>query len=275
MTMKKFIFSWANWYVSISTLCIGITTASMKYPVSDPPDGFFDKLARTFQKYAFLLLVILVVTSIIAQILKWLVGNPNLLEALEGLAEEYRAYIFDGKYAKDEDRYKHKVTIFEHRKCVYDPVAWLKRWWKSGSFRGPWSGLVVPVARSGHANKSTDVIFSAHEDETKAEGVAGLTFSQGVIITRLNLPDINANHGVKSDYVTQSLSPEWLVEKRLRDKKELPLALIGIPIFSSSGAKWGVMVIDSIHEDGIKAPDRYLIKMWQKSVQMLLKSHDL
>jgi len=274
MKIKLFIYKSAVWYMMFATFCISALSYLNSWNPSNQQASDINQLLLLIKNHCFSFIAFFFISSSIAGVLKQWVGNPNLLKAMEGMLDEYSSYMFDGKYAYDLDRYKHKVTLFQYQKWIR-PDKWLMTMWKRWELLWPWTGWVQPIARSGHTNKNTNVYFIAHDNENYSEGVAGITFSKGALIDKLGLSDINTDRRLKLKYAQESFTPNWMVDNRIQKNLSLPLALLGVPIFSSTSEKWGVMVVDSIHADGFEVPKHDVLKTWQKSFQMLLKSHDL
>jgi hypothetical protein len=87
------------------------------------------------------------------------------------------------------------------------------------------------------------VCFWAPDNGDQAEGIAGQTLAQDVILQVEDLPDVSGMNVKEADlrsYAERTfVNVEWL-----RSEKSTARALIGIPV-KVKGEPWGVIVVDS------------------------------
>lgn len=127
----------------------------------------------------------------------WLWGrlrHPAVSDATNAILDEFQEALFaktGGDYAH------HRVTLFKR-------VSWRATFAKdnAGRLRWPWSGWLVPVARSGHGTRQTGVRFLCPDDTDHAQGVAGRAWASfrvedarsnpwGVLVVDSRLPGLN------------------------------------------------------------------------------------
>ena len=178
-----------------------------------------------------------------------LIGPPWVWAAIHAIFDEVRERAF--RYKEGEPVHHHRVTLFEHVHFWRIWRLWLCLWqWKVGRF--PWSGWLIPSARSGHTTKSCSTRFLAPDDADRAEGVVGQAWATNSQILVDKLPEVSESSSstVIAEYATRTfVTPDW-VKDRLG--KPLPRSLCGVPI-EVEGRIWGVLVLDSRAEDGIKS----------------------
>jgi hypothetical protein len=151
--------------------------------------------------------------------------------------DEYRREFFDKQPGIDgQPRHFHRITLYRY--------AW--HW----CFRGlPWSGWLVPVARSGHTSRSGLPTFKAPINKPDdAEGIAGQAWVNWGTVTLSDLPDMHENTP-SDESVAEYARQAWVSEKWLRRRigtsgRSNARSFLGIPV-DVKGKKWGVLVVDS------------------------------
>jgi len=120
--------------------------------------------------------------------------------------------------------------------------------WGRGRFI--FAGWLIPVARSGHANKRCSSVFLAPDDIDYAEGIAGQTWAVGksgnLVLPVQNLPKLTEDtQQVDREAYAQAtnVSVKW-VDWRIRKNKACAQSYAGRPI-EVNNELWGVLVIDS------------------------------
>ena len=182
---------------------------------------------------------------------KWLaysVGPPWIWKAIQAVFNEFGERAFNRK--DDDPVHYHRVTLFQYVQLWKLGRLWLYPWrWQAG--RLPWSGWLVPVARSGHTTKRCNAVFLAPDDADRAEGVAGQVWATNsqILVEELPALDSSSSDEVIADYATRTFVPEEWVRARLT--KPLPRSLCGVPI-EVDGRIWGVLVLDSRVPKAIK-----------------------
>lgn len=168
-----------------------------------------------------------------------------LLKLVKSLLSDYCDEIFSGQAgAKD----CHRVTLFAYRKFAF----WGTRPWTRR--RHPWSGWLVPVARSGHATQKVRARFLAPDRASDAEGIAGKAWRHRSMATVTGLPELSsasAPDDIKT-YCERTLISEKWATTRLVDGETLPRALRAAPV-EVSNHLWGVVVLDSIDPNAFDA----------------------
>ena len=170
-------------------------------------------------------------------------GNPVALEGIDVILDELRDSLFS---KEDGLEAAHKVTLFQHKKCRLT-IARDKD--GGGKIVGwPWSGWLVPVARSGNMNQRSKVRFLAPGNSMLAQGVAGQAWASGKKKAYVDdLPTLTP--GASDDEIEEyareyaekcSLPPSW-VKKHRTDAR----SILGIGIPDQGGNVWGVLVFDS------------------------------
>jgi len=192
------------------------------------------------------------------------IGAPWVQITLRDLIEEFRKQVFARETQSDPAHY-HRVTLFR-RVGLTSVIFWFvppgfrlppffqRRFWNRDPLRGPGSGWLVPVARSGHATKQNISVFLAPDDADNAEGVAGEVWARNRALHKRGLPDFSGQPNEESiqEYAHGTFIPVQWVKERVEQKKPLPRSLYGMPI-EIKGKLWGVLVLDSRNPNGIKA----------------------
>jgi hypothetical protein len=197
---------------------------------------------------------------------KAMIGPPWVWKAIQQALERYHEIIFGSDMAKD--RYEttrpkdsYRITLLRHVRFVWWVWPFRSFFWPWGFGRGPWSGWLVPVRRTGGSDMPSRTVFLAPAGGHNAEGVAGKTWAQR---SPLSIPPRGENllpelsdPGFESlnqkdkesrikDYAANTfVSIDW-VKRRMRDRKLCARLLWGQCIEASFSKKyWGVLVVES------------------------------
>lgn len=182
------------------------------------------------------------------------IGPPWVWATIHSILNEFREHAFRAETTGDPLHY-HRVTLFKHVRMKWwlSHESWRSRFWPWGKGRYPWSGWLVPVARSGHTTKSSSTVFLAPDDADHAEGVAGKTWALNSTLPVSKLPNLqdSPNQEQIADYSRRTFASEDWLRTRLGNDKPLPQSLHGIPV-EVKGKPWGVLVLDSRSANGVK-----------------------
>jgi hypothetical protein len=186
-------------------------------------------------KSAYWTIPALAIIASIAQILKSKIGSAITWRTIQYLLNQYKEAIFEGRDTiKDDPEHYHRITLYKH-------VSW--RW---AFCRSPWTGWMVPVARSGHTTHSWRIprFRAPADDPDSAEGVAGQTWAQKRAVPVHNLPEITGMSLFRDieSYARNGFVSIAFIENR-RGKNNAR-SLLGIPI-EVKNQVWGALVIDS------------------------------
>lgn len=200
------------------------------------------------------------------------IGAPWVWRTVQTTMDELYKHAFR---SNADPSHHHRVTLFKHKLCRLRISPWRLVYWPWGRGRGPCSGWLVPVARSGHTTQRTKTVFLAPDDADAAEGIAGLAWSCNKMIPMSNLPDLYTD---KQDAAIQTYAEKtWLapnlVKKRIEKRLSHARSYLGIPI-EVKGNRWGVLVLDSRSPDGIRPPDNLsydAYKVMAKFLERLLE----
>ena len=170
----------------------------------------------------------------------WFLGkldHPAVLDAVDAILAEFREALF-GNLGGDTAH--HRVTLFKR-------VPWKLAVARdnAGKLRWPWSGWLVPVARSGHGTRNTNVRFLCPDDTDNAQGVAGRAWASSRAVIVQELLDLGKTEVVSEDeirsYAEQMFVPDVWVKKRSPRAR----SLMGFRVEDARSNPWGVLVVDS------------------------------
>ena len=109
-----------------------------------------------FQTQAYWTVPSMVLVVGILQLVRTRLGNPRQWKVVQFALDQFRSRIFDD--VRDARDNQHRVTLFKR-------VRWC---WCFRKY--PWSGWLVPVARSGYTSQHSSSIFRAKESGDDVEG---------------------------------------------------------------------------------------------------------
>ncbi len=236
------------------------------------PAGYLADAIGFIQSWGWIALLTLGPLSGLTQLVSIWVGRPRVWRTIEGVLDVLKesAFIDD---CNDDPSHYHRVTLFQHMKRKF----WILPWRGStpwGGSRTPFSGWLVPVARSGHTTQRSATVFLAPDDADNAEGVAGQTWNNAVIVSHNSLPELTKTSS-DADVIEYARKTGTSLEsnrKRLGSGASTPAAMVGIPVFVD-GRPWGVIILDSRKPNGIKSAEDNAVafKIAQSLLEKLLE----
>lgn len=204
-----------------------------------PYISFISSFFDLCQHNAWWIIILFTCAGGLSQFLNNRIGSPDIWRVVQHILDQYREEVF----GKDEDtkedaEHFHRITLFKHFK------------WRWALVRWPWSGWVVPVARSGSRTKTKIQCFLAskeHPDDAK--GVAGQTWACNRTVIVSNLPDLSIDNTQETDIIEYAkrafVAKEWIRNRMQTNRRGLQCrSLFGICI-EVKGIPWGALVIDS------------------------------
>ncbi|MGL6576528.1 hypothetical protein ACSZOM_10095 [Aeromonas hydrophila] len=151
----------------------------------------------------------------------------------------------------------HRVTLFKYQRCYFGLIFkrkyWSKKWFPWTFERNPWSGWLVPIARSGYTSYDARAVFWAPKSSKKAEGVAGIAWGKGGDMIHFSkLPKISTttSKANKEKYCTDTKIRLDLLEAFVSEGTCPARSFLAFTLFVE-GEQWGVIVVDSQSENGI------------------------
>jgi hypothetical protein len=226
-------------YLRSTLVCFsGALGALLKAPADQVP--FLETSIRSLQSNAWWLLLLFAVAIGIASFFCSLIGSPKTWKTVKAHLDGFQETVF---HEVTEDHLQaHRVTLFKWVRFNWRCWPWQ---WK----RHPWSGWLIPIVRSGHTTQKSSTAFLAPDNADLAEGVAGKAWGNRRVVSRDNLPRIDSNSSDSTirDYAKRAWVSEAWVRGRLKASKQCARSFRGIHV-EVSGARWGVIVIDSIGE---------------------------
>lgn len=165
-------------------------------------------------------------------ILRW-IGEPWRWNAIQIALDSLRDHVYKQEF-KGEPYDYHQVTLFKHVPFSLRLILW------------PWSGWLVPMARSGHTNQNRISVFKAPDNADNAQGVAGLAWRSKETEVISGLPEITRASCDEqiSQYAIDTNVSKAFVNRRIDKNRSNPRSLIAIPIEVNNRVKW-IVVLDS------------------------------
>jgi hypothetical protein len=228
---------------AVSSVLIITIGATLKLNPTEFSPALNDTLQFS-QHWAWLIIPVLAGLTALSQGIRRRIGSTSTWNTVNYLLREYRDALFEKHpTAKDDPEYYHRITLFKY-------VGW--RW---AFARWPWTGWMVPVARTGHVTHTWRIprFRAPKDDPDKAEGVAGQSFVRNKMIPVYGLPEITAVESLNLEhYCNRAFVPNRWATKRIsgRHPRPLPRSLLGIPL-EVGGEPWGALVVDSRSENEI------------------------
>ncbi len=186
-------------------------------------------IITNIQTNAWWIVPIIIISVFLIDALRTRVGSQKDWKIIQIILKEYREKIFTADDLND-DPHHHRVTLFKK----VDFYLCFKQW--------PWSGWLIPVARTGHTTRTSSNIFRVPDSTVNPEGIAGKTWIRDGMYNVYNLPDLHANPTEDNfqTYADDTFCSKDLVSKRIFGQR----SYCGFPV-EVNGNQWGVIVIDS------------------------------
>lgn len=217
------------------------TSALLKASVPKIP--LISSFIELCQHHAWWIIILFTCVGGLAQYFSNRIGSPENWRIVQYLLDQYREEIFNkDENTKEDAEHFHRITLFKHLK------------WRCAFVRWPWSGWVVPVARSGSTTRTKIQCFlTSKEHPDDAEGVAGQTWVRNREVKVCGLPDLSIDNPPENDIIEYAkkafVSKEWIYKRIRTNRRGLQCrSLLGICI-EAKGIPWGVLVIDSRHPE--------------------------
>lgn len=208
---------------------LGVTVLIFSILKEVPKDGdtFLSSFATESMRHGWLVPAAMLVLMLCQVAIKWM-GSPEVFSAVRACLDIFKDEIF-GDEAKVTDR----VTLFRYIHAWTSPRFWT------------WSRLVA-VERSGHVLRKSSVRLKATDRVHDAEGIAGVSFAHGEIISVKNLEDPESSDEATIEAYCDAtfVTKKWFHKEQPRSR-----SLCGLPI-EVRGKRWGVIVIDSEDIEG-------------------------
>ena len=190
---------------------------------------------------------LILASSVLAGVCKLVcdgIGPPWVWRSIQKVLDTFRdgAFEIDGK----DGLHKYRVTLFKRCRFAFPMRPGRSPHWPWGKGRHPWSGWLVPLARSGHTAQKSTTVFLAPDDAENAEGIAGKVWAGQWTMMIPNLPDINKDSvpEMVEEYAKEAMVPSDWIAWRLLKGKACPRSLCCISL-EVKGEPWGVILLDS------------------------------
>ena len=205
----------------------------------DQAAPFIASATRIGQDWAW---VVILVSLVARWVCDWglgVLGKRVLMPVVKEVLDRFRDGVFPEKKG---DHAHHRVTLFLHRGLL---LRGFDR--KHGGW--PWSGWLVPIARSGHTAQKTKVRFLAEGGTDRYQGIAGKAWAtRRDMAPATSLPDLHHQDVTEADFAKYAEDTHVSLDSV---KKRLPRArsLMGFVLARYHGSPWGVLVVDSRNPD--------------------------
>lgn len=216
---------------------------------------FFDFL----QSNSFSIFLIFPLLTLFTSLINSFIESNSKKESVKSILNDGRKHFFFQNHVDSDPAHYHRITLYQHKSFCLFPKPWRNKFFPWGNGGWPFSGWLVPYARSGIITQKVRSNFLV-KDNGKAEGMAGVAWAHQKTILKSGLDHIsvNATDLEIAKFAKESwVNPNWVNERknRIQDSKPLCRSICGIPIHVDN-KPWGVAVIDSTHPQSIVDPQR-------------------
>lgn len=191
-------------------------------------------------------------------------GDPWLVEQLQFILDRYQIGAFDpDKFPACVPQDHNRVTLFRRQKGFFIRHWTATKWWRWGK-HNPFSDFLIPVLRSGHMSKKSQIAFHISDDSDKTEGVAGRAWASDQVIFEEKLPKVETltSEARQKAYARRTGCNLEMIKKRVERGDPMPRSIVAIPV-RRFGKLWGIIVLDSRYPEGINAaaPENYKLTL--------------
>jgi hypothetical protein len=212
------------------------------------------------QSRAWWLIPLLVVVSGLSRYIKTKIGSSATWHFVDHLLGQYREALLEKRIpAKEDPEHFHRITLFRHVRWRWTFCKW------------PWTGWMVPVARTGHTTQGAIPRFRANaNDPDNAEGIAGQAWARRRMVSIYGLVEVNSETAVADveRYAQRTFMPaKWVNDRR---QEHHARSFLGIPL-EVNGAPWGSIVVDSRSDGEISTKTTLKNPRYKMLTEMLSK----
>jgi hypothetical protein len=232
------IARWIQW--GAPALIAVFALIEKKWPVAaSPSERIRDLLLKGFLEWNFVGVLVLVGLLLAAKAMEYYVESSQAdTRQLKGMVETLHAAYFND--IPPGERYQNRVTLFRANRQRTELGA---------------------VCRSGHLYpKGIQALAINENNEAGNEGVAGQAWVTDSTVYRAlpEVPEVWSD----DDPVCQAYASDGLLPTPKAGKLHVKSrSLLATPVRSASGARWGVLCIDSRRPDGIDPAKEHLVTM--------------
>ena len=190
----------------------------------------------------------------------------TIVKCLEKKLDVIKEWLFCDESNDYNDN--HRVTLFKYKR-TYLGLFTKKRYWCFKFFpwslsRHPFSGWLVPIARSGYTGQNAKAVFWAPDDGLSAEGIAGVAWASNCTVVRQKLPRITKLSSLENQkkYCEATGTRNSVLQSYVDAGRVPARSFVAFPILGKDGKPWGVAVLDIKNAEGI------LINEVQKAVSV-------
>ncbi|OCH01850.1 hypothetical protein [Aliivibrio fischeri] len=200
-------------------------------------------------------LIIIAFSFFVSGVLLKILKPATVIKCLEKKLDVIKEWLFCDESNDFNDN--HRVTLFKYKR-VYWGLLTKKRYWRYEYFpwslsRHPFSGWLVPIARSGYTGQNAKAVFWAPDDGLSAEGVAGVAWASNCTVVRQKLPKITGISSLDNQkkYCDSTGTRATVLQSYIKVGRIPARSFVAFPILGKDGKPWGVAVLDSKNAEGI------------------------
>lgn len=212
-------------------------------------------LVEFVKSHAPVLLIISALLIVVTYILLKCTNSVSILKCLQVKLNALRDWICCDIGGDIDDN--HRVTLFKYRSTyfglLFRPKYWQHKYFPWTFTKHPWSGWLVPIARSGYTSQKSRSVFWAPDSGKKAEGVVGIAWAKGGDMVHFEkLPRVTKQTSIKNKekYCEQTKTSPVLLDSYIADGDIPARSFLAFSLLVD-GEPWGVVVVDSQSEEGI------------------------
>ncbi|EJE4179057.1 GAF domain-containing protein (plasmid) [Vibrio parahaemolyticus] len=219
-----------------------------KYPI-------WGEVVRDIKSYAPTLLFASATLIVVTYAILKSTNSVSILKCLQAKLNSLRGWLCCDIAGDIDDN--HRVTLFKHKK-TYFGLLFRRKYWATRYFpwtlkKHPWSGWLVPVARSGYTGQNSRSVFWAPDNGNRAEGVAGIAWAKGGDVVHFEkLPKIasETSQQNRERYCNHTKVSPMLLNAYVEEGKSPARSFLAFSLLVD-GEAWGVVVVDSQSAEGI------------------------
>ncbi|WPC75903.1 hypothetical protein [Vibrio porteresiae] len=216
---------------------------------------FLKYIVLQIKAYAPALLIVAVILLVVTYVLLKCSSSVAILKCLQAKLDVLRGWICCDLSGDFDDN--HRVTLFQY-KSTYFGLAFRKKYWACKYFpwsltKTPWSGWLVPVARSGYTNQKGRSVFWAPDSGRNAEGVVGIAWAKGGDMVHFEkLPKITKQSSSQNrcKYCDCTKISPLLLDRYIETGTIPARSFLAFSLLVDA-EPWGVVVVDSQSAQGI------------------------
>lgn len=269
-----------SWLGRTGSLLLVATQVLLELRPQDSKNPFVSGLFGTIAKFAAdfsgEILALSVFLLFLGFALSKLKRDPEITRSIESILDETRRELFTtDALVSAPEMHCHRITVFKYSTwCFMSRLVYFRKFQNRRLY--PWSGWLVPVARSGHITRDGKTVFHVDVNGAVSEGFAGRAYLRatkteqaGGSILHATMPILTIGDPSSVKAYSECVYQSQDDVKLRHDRRPVQYGCLAAIPLCVAGRPWGAVVLDSVTPDGVILPQADGIKLYRQFTSLL------